>query len=169
MAARGEAEMFSVLTFYVCFCSNTCAQPNYTTSPFPPIYPVKGEGQVTFNEALREAKPFVKCLRAQKGRHTMPPWRIQAQKGMTAANKTFKPTSVGGGPLKEKIRFSGNVFKIEFLRAFSDGEAELRQKSNPQSSLINILLQISNKIRFCQPIRAVNVNAPNYSKIINIY
>lgn len=47
------------------------------------------------------------------------PRRIPTQKGATAANKTFKPTLVEGGPLRGRIRFQGNVFKIEFLDALS--------------------------------------------------
>lgn len=47
------------------------------------------------------------------------PRRIPTQKGATAANKTFKPTLVEGGPLRGRIRFQGNVFKIELLDALS--------------------------------------------------
>lgn len=62
---------------------------------------------------------FCESLRAQKGCHTIPPRRILTQKGATAANKTFKPTFVGGEPPRKRIRFQGNVSKIEFLEAFS--------------------------------------------------
>lgn len=47
------------------------------------------------------------------------PRRILTQKEAMAANKTFKPTLVGGGPLREGIRFQENVFKIELLEALS--------------------------------------------------
>lgn len=98
-----------------------------------------------FQRGFKRGKSFVKCLRAQKGRRTMPPWRIQTQKGMTAANKTFKPTSVGGGPLKEKIRFPGNVFKIEFLQAFSDGACRTVRKTLDKTSNTELtLLTFSN-------------------------
>lgn len=79
---------------------------------------MKREGQVTFREAYRETN-LCESVRAQKGCHTIPPRRILTQKGATAANKTFKPTLVGGGPLREGIRFQGNVSKIEFFEALS--------------------------------------------------
>lgn len=44
---------------------------------------------------------------------------VLAQKGATAANKTFAAVSLGGGPWREGIRFQGNVSKIEFLEALS--------------------------------------------------
>lgn len=90
---------------------------------------MKGEGQVIFSKALKELN-LCESLRAQKGCHTIPPRRILTQKGATAANKTFNPTLVGGGPLREGIRFQGNVSKIEFLEALSVDDyksAEQRQ------------------------------------------
>lgn len=102
---------------FVCvfLCLSTFSPPKYTTSPFLYIHPPR-EDQVTFREA-RNKPNFCESLRAKKGCHTIP--QEGTQKGATAANKTFKQTLVGGGPLREGISFQGNVFKIEFLDALS--------------------------------------------------
>lgn len=72
-----------------------------------------------FWERFGKKTYFCESLRAQKGCHTIPLGSILAQKGATAANKTFAPASLGGGPRREGIRFQGNVLKIEFLEALS--------------------------------------------------
>lgn len=57
------------------------------------------------------------------------PRRVLSQRGPTAANKTFKPTSVGGGPLRGGIRLQGNVYKIEFFEALSINDCKTRSRS----------------------------------------
>lgn len=84
------------------------------------IYQLKREGQVTFREALRkEKKNFCESLRAQKGCHTIALEGFWHKRRRRLQIKHSKPTLVGGAPLRERIRFQGNVFKIEFLEALS--------------------------------------------------
>lgn len=101
------------------FCLSTFSPPNYTTSPFLSIYLSEKRGPGHFQRGFEKNQTFVRVWEHKKDAPHNTPRRILTQKGATAANKTSKPTLVGGGPLREGIRFQGNVFKIEFLEALS--------------------------------------------------